>query len=59
MTPLRVASLLCGALLIPLACARDWLFARGLAKRGDPAVLLYTSDPMHAASDSLRTVRLE
>jgi hypothetical protein len=33
--------------------------ARGLAQRGDPAVLLYSSDPAQAAADSLRTVRLE
>ncbi|MDP2330615.1 MAG: pyruvate kinase, partial [Reyranella sp.] len=46
----------------PRACleqARDWLFARGLAQRGDPAVLVFSADPAHATADSLRTVRLE
>ena len=42
-----------------LAAARDWLFARGLAQRGDPAVLLYSSDPRQPIADSLRTLRLE
>jgi pyruvate kinase len=42
-----------------LAAARDWLFARGLARNGDPAVLVCASDPAQAAADSLRTVRLE
>ncbi len=56
------APLLCPRAVEPgawIACARDWLFARGLAQRGDPAVLLYSSDPTHAVPDSLRTVRLE
>ncbi len=42
-----------------LGRARDWLFARGLAQRGDPAVLLFSSGTAHAAADSLRTARLE
>jgi pyruvate kinase len=42
-----------------LAAARDWLFARGLAQNGDPAVLVCASDPAQAAADSLRTMRLE
>ncbi len=42
-----------------LGRARDWLFARGLAQRGDPAVLLFSSYMAHAAADSLRTVQLE
>lgn len=39
--------------------ARAWLFSRGLAQHGDPAVLVSSSDQAHAAPDSLRTVRLE
>jgi pyruvate kinase len=39
--------------------ARDWLFARGLAQHGDPAVLVFNSAPAHGTADSLRTVRLE
>ncbi|UYN95369.1 MAG: hypothetical protein KIT25_25755 [Enhydrobacter sp.] len=42
-----------------LARARDWLFAHGLARRGDPAVLVFSADRAHATADSLRTVRLE
>jgi pyruvate kinase len=43
-----------------LACARDWLFARGLARPGDPAVLLFSSDAAQdGTADTLRTVRLE
>lgn len=41
-----------------IACARDWLVARGLARRGDPAVLLHSSVPMCPTPDSLRSVRL-
>jgi pyruvate kinase len=57
-----VAPLLCAGAAEPrawVACARDWLFARGLAQPGDPVVLLYASDPVQRAADSLRTVRLE
>ena len=46
----------------PGAClerARDWLYARGLARRGDPAVLLHAADPAQSIADSLRTVRLD
>jgi pyruvate kinase len=39
--------------------ARDWLYARGLAQRGDPAVLLHAADPSQSIADSLRTVRLD
>jgi len=39
--------------------ARAWLFSRGLARSGDPAVLLFSADKTQAAADSLRTVRLE
>ncbi len=57
-----VAPLLCPEAAEPhawLACAGGWLFARGLAQPGDPAVLLFASDPAQATADSLRTVRLE
>lgn len=42
-----------------VARAAEWLFARGLAQRGDAAVLLHCSDPAQGSADSLRTVRLE
>jgi pyruvate kinase len=42
-----------------LALARDWLSERGLAQPGDPAVLVFVSEPGRAVADSLRTVRLE
>jgi pyruvate kinase len=41
-----------------LVRARDWLFASGLARHGDPAVLVFGSHPGHGTADSLRTVRL-
>lgn len=55
------APLLCSRATEPdawIACARDWLVTRGLAHRGDPAVLLHSSDPMHLTPDTLRSVQL-
>ena len=57
-----VAPLQCAAPADPetsLAHARDWLFARGLARPDDPAVLLHAADPSRPGADSLRSVRLE
>ena len=42
-----------------LARAREWLSGRGLAQAGDPAVLVFVSEPGRGVADSLRTVRLE
>jgi pyruvate kinase len=41
-----------------LGRARDWLLASGLARSGDPAVLVFDSRPGHGTADSLRTVCL-
>ena len=38
--------------------AREWLYKRGLAAPGDPAVLVHAADPAQPAADSLRTLRL-
>lgn len=45
----------------PQACvqrAGEWLYARGLARLGDPAVLVHAADPAQPAADSLRALRL-
>jgi pyruvate kinase len=41
-----------------LALAREWLSGRGLAQAGDPAVLVFVSEPGRAVADSLRTMSL-
>jgi pyruvate kinase len=45
----------------PQACvdrAREWLYTRGLARPGDPAVLVHVADPAQPIADSLRSLRL-
>ena len=45
----------------PQACverAREWLYARGLARPGDPAVLVHATDAAQPIADSLRTLEL-
>ena len=56
-----VAPVLAPSIRDPQACAeraREWLYSRGLAAPGDPAVLVHATDPAQPIADSLRTLRL-